>query len=259
MTEVSGQVALITGSSRGIGLGIAKALGAAGFSIALNDFGRDEELARVAEALRGEGIQAEAVPGDVSDITKHDSLLERAEGALGQLTTLVNNAGVGVMSRGDLLDATEESYDRCMAVNAKAHFFLTQAFARRLVGRTRPSELFHSIVNITSSNAVAASVQRGEYCASKAAAAMISKVFAARLGQENIAVFDVQPGLIETEMTAAVRETYQRRAEDGLTLFPRLGQPAEVGTIVRSLATGALPYMTGQVLSADAGMLVPRF
>jgi NAD(P)-dependent dehydrogenase (short-subunit alcohol dehydrogenase family) len=254
-----GQVALVTGSGRGIGLGIAKALGAAGFSVALNDFGRDDELAIAAETLRSEGIRVAAVPGDVSSLAGHVDLLRAAEDALGPLTTLVNNAGVGVLSRGDLLDVTEESYDRCMAINAKAHFFLTQAFAKRLVSQSRSPDLFYSVVNVTSSNAVAASVQRGEYCASKAAAAMISKVFAARLGQDGIAVFDVQPGLIETEMTAAVRETYQRRAEDGLTLFPRLGLPSEIGTIVRSLASGALPYMTGQVLSADAGMLVPRF
>lgn len=259
MTNGSGQVALVTGSGRGIGLAIAKALAAADFSIALNDLGRDEELTAVVEAMRRQGFRAVAIPGDVSGLSGHEDLLRKAEDALGPLTTLVNNAGVGVLSRGDLLDVTEESYDRCMAVNAKAHFFLTQAFARRLLGSKRSSALFYSIVNVTSSNAVAASVQRGEYCASKAAAAMISKVFAARLGPEGIAVFDVQPGLIDTEMTAAVKETYQRRAQEGLTLFPRLGQPDDIGTIVRSLATGALPYMTGQVLSADAGMLVARF
>lgn len=259
MTNGSGQVALVTGSGRGIGLAVAKALGVAGFAVALNDFGRDDELLQVVDGLRREGIRAVAVPGDVSDLSCHENLLRKTEDALGALTTLVNNAGVGVLSRGDLLDVTEESYERCMSVNAKAHFFLTQSFARRLIGRKRASTLFYSIVNVTSSNAVAVSVQRGEYCASKAAAAMISKVFAARLGQEGIAVFDVQPGLIETEMTAAVKETYQRRAQEGLTLFPRLGQPDDIGTIVRSLATGALPYMTGQVLSADAGMLVSRF
>ncbi|MBY5404649.1 3-ketoacyl-ACP reductase [Rhizobium leguminosarum] len=255
----SGQVALVTGAGRGIGLAIAKSLGEAGFSVALNDLGRDGGPEDAVDALRGEGVQAVAVPGDVSDLKGHADLLRSAEDALGPLTTLVNNAGVGVLSRGDLLDATEESYDRCMAVNTKAHFFLTQCFAKRLIGGGRVPGLFYSIVNVTSSNAVAVSVNRGEYCASKAAAAMISKVFAARLGREGIAVFDVQPGLIETEMTAAVKDIYQRRAEEGLTLFPRLGQPDEIGTIVRALVTGALPYMTGQVLSADAGMLVPRF
>jgi NAD(P)-dependent dehydrogenase (short-subunit alcohol dehydrogenase family) len=137
-------------------------------------------------------------------------------------------------------------------------FFLSQAFARRLLARER-SAAFHSIVNVTSSNAVAVAVQRAEYCASKAAAAMVSKALAVRLGAENIAVYDVQPGLIATEMTAAVIETYRQRAEDGLTLFPRIGAPEDMGAIIASLASGRLPYTTGQVISADAGMLVPRF
>jgi NAD(P)-dependent dehydrogenase (short-subunit alcohol dehydrogenase family) len=259
MADASRQAALVTGSGRGIGLAIAKALGAAGFAVALNDFGRDDELAREVDALLSVGVPAVAIPGDVSDLSKHQHMLRAAENALGPLTTLVNNAGVGVLARGDALDVTEESYDRCMAINAKAHFFLTQAFARNLIVAARAPDVFYSIVNVTSSNAVAVAVQRAEYCASKAAAAMISKVFAARLGQEGIAVFDVQPGLIETDMTAAVKDSYQRRAEEGLTLFPRLGQPGEIGIIVRTLATGALPYMTGQALSADAGLLVPRF
>jgi NAD(P)-dependent dehydrogenase (short-subunit alcohol dehydrogenase family) len=143
-------------------------------------------------------------------------------------------------------------------VNTKAMFFLSQAFAKRLLSRQRPA-LFHAIINVTSSNAMAVAVQRAEYCASKAAAAMVSKTLAVRLGPENIAVYDVQPGLIATEMTAPVIEMYRKRAEDGLTLFPRVGLPEDMGTIIASLATGKLPYTTGQVISADAGLLVPRF
>ncbi|MEM8915421.1 MAG: SDR family oxidoreductase, partial [Pseudomonadota bacterium] len=129
----------------------------------------------------------------------------------------------------------------------------------RLVARKRDPLLYHSIINVTSSNAVAVAVQRGEYCASKAAAAMISKTFAARLGAEEIAVFDVQPGLIATDMTSAVIETYEQRAKDGLTLMPRVGQPGEMGRVIASLASGKIPYTTGQAISADGGMLVPRF
>ena len=152
-----------------------------------------------------------------------------------------------------------ESYDRCMAVNAKAQFFLTQAFARRLLARERSRDLFHAIVNITSSNSIAVAEPRSEYCVSKAAAAMSSKAWAVRLGREEIAVYDVQPGLIATEMTAPVIAQYEERAMAGLTLIPRVGQPHDIGCIVASLATGKLPYTTGQVISADAGMLVPRF
>lgn len=252
-------VALVTGSSRGIGLAAAEALAKAGFAVAVNGPADDAELAAAVARIAALGVPVVAAPFDVTDIAGHAAALTRIEAALGPLTTLVNNAGVGVLSRGDLLDVTEASWDRCLTVNTKAMFFLSQAFARLLLSRPRASELFHAIVNVTSSNANAVAVQRSEYCASKAAAAMVSKALAVRLGAENIAVYDVQPGLIATEMTAPVIEAYTKRAEDGLTLFPRVGQPADMGKIIASLATGQLPYTTGQVISADAGMLVPRF
>lgn len=256
---MSRSCALVTGSSRGIGLAAARALARQGFSVALNAPSDDDELAAALEALRAEGRPVTAVPFDVSDLAAQDAALERVEAALGPLTTLVNNAGVGVLNRGDPLEVTEESWDRCHSVNAKAMFFLTQAFVRRLLGRKRDPALFHSIVNVTSSNAVAVAAPRAEYCASKAAAAMVSKAWAVRLGSENIAVYDVQPGVIETDMTAPVLESYDARAKEGLTLLPRLGQPEEVGEIIATLASGRLPYTTGQAISADAGMLVPRF
>lgn len=253
------QVALVTGSSRGIGLAAAEALAREGFAIAVNGPVADDELSRAVERIAALGVPVAAAPFDVSDLSLHDAELARIEAELGPLTTLVNNAGVGVLKRGDLLEVTEESWDRCLTINTKAMFFLSQAFARRLLARERPAALFHSIVNVTSSNAVAVAVQRAEYCASKAAAAMVSKALAVRLGSENIAVYDVQPGLIATDMTAPVIEMYRKRAEEGLTLFPRVGQPEEMGAIIASLATGKLPYTTGHAISADAGMLVPRF
>jgi 3-oxoacyl-[acyl-carrier protein] reductase len=255
---VSGRVALVTGASRGIGLAAAEALAADGFAVALNGLPDDPDLGGAVERLRARGAAAMAVPFDVADLAAHAPALDRVEAELGPLTTLVNNAGVGVLKRGDLLDVTPESFDRCMAVNARAVFFLSQAFARRLVGRDAAGA-FRSIVTVTSSNANAVAVQRAEYCASKAAAAMISKALAVRLGREGIAVYDVQPGLIATDMTAPVIDQYRARAEEGLTLLPRIGEPAEVGAIVATLASGRLPYTTGQVISADAGMLVPRF
>ena len=163
------------------------------------------------------------------------------------------------MERGDPLEVSEASWDRCLAVNAKAMFFLSQAFARRLLARNRDPDQFHSIVNVTSSNAVAVAQPRSEYCASKAAAAMVSKAWAVRLGPENVAVYDVQPGLVATAMTAPVIEEYEKRAKKGLTLFPRVGLPEEVGDVVAALASGKMPYTTGQAISVDAGMLVPRF
>ena len=256
---MSGLVALVTGSSRGIGLGAAKALAAEGVAVALNGPVDDDELRRAVEEVRALGVPVVAAPFDVTDLKAHDAALAQVEEALGPLTTLVNNAGVGVMQRGDPLEVSEASWDRCLSVNSKAMFFLTQAFAKRLLARERDPNLFHSVVNVTSSNAVAVAVPRSEYCASKAAAAMVSKAWAVRLGPENIAVYDVQPGLIATDMTAPVIAQYEKRAKDGLTLFPRVGQPADMGGIIAALATGKLPYTTGQAISADGGMLVPRF
>ncbi|MCY4169880.1 MAG: 3-ketoacyl-ACP reductase [Rhodobacter sp.] len=256
---MSRQVALVTGSGRGIGLATARALSMEGFAVAINDTDDSDDLADAQETLRAEGFQVASNPFDVTDLAGHEAALARTENMLGPLTTLVNNAGVGVMRRGDPLDVSAESWDRCVAVNARAMFFLIQAFSRRLLARERDGSLFHAVVNVTSANAVAVAVPRAEYCASKAAAAMVSKVWAARLGAEDIAVYDVRPGLIDTAMTASVIDGYRRRAAEGLTLFPRVGQPEDVGTVIASLASGRLPYTTGQAISVDAGMLVPRF
>ena len=253
------QIALVTGSGRGIGFAAAQALAAEGFAIALNGFQEDDDLKNASARLRDLGAQVTTAVFDVTNLAAHAGQLAAIEAALGPLTTLVNNAGVGVMSRGDPLDVTEESYDRCLSVNAKAMFFLCQAFAKLLLSRPRDPAAFHSIVNVTSANATAVAEARAEYCVSKAAASMVSKAFAVRLGREDIAVYDVQPGLIATEMTAAVIESYARRAADGLTLLPRVGQPEQIGRIIATLASGRLPYTTGQVISADAGLLVPRF
>ena len=257
---MSGQVALVTGSSRGIGFGAAKALAAEGFSVALNGRLDGEQLAQAVEAVHAVGApRAMSVAFDVSDLGAHDEALDRIEKQLGPLTTLVNNAGVGVLERGDPLHASEASWDRCLDINAKAMFFLIQNFSRRLLARERQPDTFLSIINVTSSNAVAVAEPRSEYCASKAAAAMVSKAWAVRLGRENVAVYDLQPGLITTDLTAPVIEQYEQRAKGGLTLFPRIGTPEEMGTIIASLATGRLPYTTGLPIPADAGMLVPRF
>ncbi len=255
----AGQVAFVTGSSRGIGRASAVALARKGFAVAVNAPPGEETLHDAVAEVEAEGGQAFAVPLDVVKLDGHDRALEAIETALGPLTTLVNNAGVGVISRGDPLDVTEESWDRCTSVNMKALFFLTQAFARRLLSRDRDPALFHAIVNVTSSNASAVAVPRAEYCASKAGAAMVSRAWAARLGAENISVYDVQPGLIATDMTAPVIADYEARAKEGLTLLPRVGTADEMGAIIATLAAGDLPYTTGQVIAADGGLLVPRF
>jgi NAD(P)-dependent dehydrogenase (short-subunit alcohol dehydrogenase family) len=170
---------------------------------------------------------------------------------------LVNNAGVSVLSRGDLLDVTPESYDRCQAVNTRGTFFLTQAFARRLL-KTRGAG-HPSIVTVSSANAVAPSIARGEYCISKAGASMITKLFAARLSDAGIGVYEIQPGFIETDMTAPSKARYDALIEGGLTVIRRFGTPEEVGRIAATLASGLLPYTSGQVIQADGGLLSVRY
>jgi 3-oxoacyl-[acyl-carrier protein] reductase len=256
---VTGYAALITGASRGIGKGIASALAARGFAIAANELTASRELESTIDELKALGVDAAPAVGDVSDLSQHQSILDAAEHGVGPLTTLVNNAGVSVLQRGDLLDVSPESYDRCQTVNARGTFFLTQACARRLLSRQAPARLHRSIITISSSNSEAVSTARGEYCISKAAAAMISKLFAVRLGGDEIGSYEIRPGLIETPMTAVVKETYENRIRQGLTVIRRMGQPSDIGSIAVALATGQLAFCTGQTLYADGGLTIPRF
>ena len=183
--------ALVTGARRGIGKAIALSLGRAGFDVAVADLDAGKELQAVSEEIKSMGRKGVAIQADIADISSHARILDEAEVALGPLTTLVNNAGVSVLSRGDLLDVTPESFDRCMTVNARGSFFLTQAFAKRV--RKMTGKDHRSIVTITSANATAVSIARGEYCMSKSAASMMSKLFAARLSDEGIGVYESSP------------------------------------------------------------------
>jgi len=253
------QVALVTGSSRGIGEGIAQALAKAGFDVAVNAEVDTPELWATVEQLGALGIRAAGYVADVSDIRAHGRLLGDVEAELGPLTTLVNNAGVSVLARGDMLDVSPESFDRCLSVNTRAVFFLTQSFVRRLLSRDREPGAHYSIINISSANAIAAGTTRVEYCVSKAAVSMITKCFAVRLGSEGVTVYEIQPGIIETNMTRPVLQGYQQRIADGLTLTPRVGTPEDVGSIATAMATGRLAYCTGLTVAADGGLLVPRF
>jgi len=251
------QAAMVTGARRGIGKAIALSLADQGFHVAVVDAVQSDELAAVAAEIMARGRKAAAITGDIADIGGHKALLDQAEAELGPLTTLVNNAGVSVLSRGDLLDVTAESYDRCLAVNTRGTFFLTQAFARRALRNAAGGH--RSIVTISSANAVAPSIARGEYCISKAGASMITKLFAARLSNEGIGVYEVQPGFIETDMTAPSKAKYDALIEGGLTVIKRFGTPQEVARIVVTLAAGLLPYTSGQVIQADGGLLSVRY
>jgi NAD(P)-dependent dehydrogenase (short-subunit alcohol dehydrogenase family) len=250
--------AMVTGARRGIGRAIAMAMAGAGFDVALNDVAASDEIEQAAQDIRKMGRQAVVVTSDISDISQHGQMLDRGEEAIGPLTTLINNAGVSVLNRGDLLDVTPESYDRCLDINTRGTFFLTQTFARRLLARERPATE-HAIITISSANAIGVSINRGEYCISKAGVSMISKLFAARLANEGIGVYEIQPGFIATEMTAPSKARYDGMIAGGLTAMNRWGTPEDVARIAVTMATGGLPYTVGQIVAADAGLLTVRY
>jgi NAD(P)-dependent dehydrogenase (short-subunit alcohol dehydrogenase family) len=259
MARSSKGTALITGARGGIGRAIALALATEGFDVAVSDLKASDDLRAVANEVKAIGARATALGGDIGDIASHARLLDAAEAAIGPLTCLVNNAGVSVMSRGDLLDVTPESYDHCQAVNTRGTFFLTQTFARRLMARERDPALHHAVVTVSSANATAVSIARGEYCVSKAGVSMVSKLFAARLADHGIGVYEIQPGFIETAMTAPSKAKYDALIEQGLTVIKRFGTPEEVGRIAATLALGLLPYTSGQAIQADGGLLMVRY
>jgi len=255
-------VALVTGARRGIGRATALALARAGFDVAANDLEAGDGLAATVRAVESEGARACAVPGDIAAIDGHAALLDAVTSGLGRLDCLVNNAGVSVLSRGDLLDVSPESYDRCLAVNTRGTFFLTQAFARRLVAAPPPDDgIPRSIVTITSVNAEAASINRGEYCISKAALSMSSRLFALRLAEvgAGIGVWEVRPGFIETEMSAPSKARYDDYISRGMTAIRRWGRPEDVAQVIVTLASGGLPYAVGEAIHVDGGLTIAKF
>lgn len=254
-------VAIITGAARGIGRACALALGASGFNLLLVDIEADDNgpLRDVTRDVGALGVEAAAIVADVAQLDLHAHMLAAAVGRWGRLDCLVNNAGVGAMRRGDVLDVTLESFDRCIDVNTRAVFFLTQAAARHMLAQGEIGRQHRSIVNITSSNAVAVSITRGEYCVSKCASSMTTQVFAVRLAEAGIGVYEVRPGIIETEMTLPVKDRYDRAIADGLVPAKRWGYPADVASTVRSMAEGRLIYTVGQAVTVDGGLTVPRF
>jgi NAD(P)-dependent dehydrogenase (short-subunit alcohol dehydrogenase family) len=250
-------VALVTGASRGIGRAAAVALAGAGFDVVI-DYAANEAAARECQALCRQAAPDSAIEicqADVGSADARGRLLDFVERRFGRIDCLVNNAGIAPRVRADLLEATEASFDEIIGVNLKGPYFLTQAVARRMVELrgTLGAAYRPSIITVSSISAYAASIARGDYCVSKAGLAMMTKLFAARLAEHDIPVFEVRPGIIKTDMTSAVEAVYDRRIADGLTPIRRWGTPEDVGAAVAVLARGALPFSTGQVVDVDGG------
>jgi NAD(P)-dependent dehydrogenase (short-subunit alcohol dehydrogenase family) len=252
-------IALITGGSRGIGHGIALALAHAGCALAINGVRPETDVAAALAALRAAGAEVIYCRGNIADGADRAAVLERVASHYGRLNWLVNNAGVAPSKRMDLLDTTEESFDRVLGVNLRGAFFLSQACARWLVAQKEAATDFAGgIINVSSVSATVASVNRGEYCVAKAGLGMVTQLFAARLGAHGLPVYEVRPGVIRTDMTAAVTEKYDRLIAGGLCVTPRWGEPADVGRAVAALVRGDFPYSTGQVIMVDGGLTLPR-
>jgi 3-oxoacyl-[acyl-carrier protein] reductase len=254
--------AIVTGAFRGIGKGCALALAASGFNVLLNDRSPDNDRELSQQIVEEVGkLGAEGIPfgADVADLDRHQEMIEAAVAHWGRLDCLVNNAGVTVRQRGDLLAVTPQSFDHCINVNTRAVFFLSQAVARHMLKQGDIQGHHRSIINITSSNAVAASVTRGEYCISKCATSMTTKLFGLRLASEGIGVYEVRPGIIETDMTRPVKEVYDAMIGENLVPMRRWGFPSDVASTVRCMAEGRLLYSVGQAVTIDGGLTISRF
>ena len=250
--------ALVTGAARGIGRAIAIELAQSGFDIAGNDLEYDANdksagLGNTEERVERLGVGFEPVPGDIADLHTHGAMLQATLARFGRVDVLVNNAGVGPLKRLDFLDTTPESFDRVLGVNLRGTFFLTQTIARHMVDRD-PSELPPAIIFITSISADFSSPSRAEYCVAKAGLSQLSTVCADRLAEFGVNVFEVRPGVIETDMTAPVKEKYDERIAGGLIPQARWGKPEDVARAVAALARGDFGYSTGGVFEVSGGM-----
>lgn len=275
------KVALVTGGSRGIGFGIAEKLAAEKWDVIINGVRDESAVAESLATLRQHGGRVGYAQGDIGSAAGRAAILAATRAFCGSELArdatssgidptrypllaarsflLVNNAGVAPKVRADLLETTEESYDRVVDTNLKGVFFLTQALARDMVAAKQADPAFSgTIITISSVSSTMVSINRGEYCIAKTGLSMMSQLFAARLGAEGIPVYEVRPGVIKTDMTAGVTAKYDKLIADGLFTQPRWGFPEDVGKAVAALARGDLAYSTGQVIMVDGGMTIPR-
>jgi 3-oxoacyl-[acyl-carrier protein] reductase len=250
-------VAMVTGAGRGIGKAIAKELAALGWDLVINR--AESEPQPVKQEIEQLAAQCEFVPGDISLGGIRAQIVEAARSRFGRCDLLVNNAGVAPLERRDILDATEASYDRVMGINLKGPFFLTQLVANWMIQQKKrhPRRAFR-IINIGSISAYTSSPSRGEYCISKAGLSMVTKLYADRLAEYDIGVFEVSPGIIATDMTSAVKDKYDKLIAEGLTPIRRWGRPEDVARAVGAITEGRLDFCTGTVIHVDGGFHVRR-
>ncbi|MGC4037273.1 MAG: 3-ketoacyl-ACP reductase [Chitinophagaceae bacterium] len=254
------KIALITGGSRGIGYGIAQHLAESGFDIAINGVREEGAVEDVLRELRNSGAKVLYCQGDTGSSSDRKTILQNVKDHFGRLDVFVNNAGVAPKERRDLLEMSEESFDYVLNINLKGSFFLAQQVANWMIEQKKSDTTFRGcIINVNSVSANVASVNRGEYCISKAGLAMVTQLLAVRLGEYDIPVYEVRPGVISTDMTAGVKEKYDKLLSEGLSVQKRWGFPDDVGKAVSAIAAGNFPYSTGQVFMIDGGLTLRRF
>lgn len=256
---MSGAVALITGASRGIGRGAALALAERGWAVVINFRGNTEAAEDTLRAVEQAGGRSLLVQADVSSTIDRERLIDETLRHFGRIDALVNNAGMAPRQRVDLLDLSEASYDEVMAVNLKGPFFLTQRAAKTMIelieAQTMPRGV---IINMGSISAYTSSLNRAEYCVSKAGMAMMTQLYADRLAAHNINVYEIRPGIIDTDMTSVAKAKYDKLIAEGLTPIRRWGTPEDVGRAVAAIAEGAFPMSTGEVINVDGGFHLRR-
>jgi 3-oxoacyl-[acyl-carrier protein] reductase len=259
-------VAIVTGASRGIGKAIAKELASLGYNIVGNhcDFtangkGDESKANQTQKEIEKLGVKCEFLRGDISKAEDRKKLVDLAKSKFGRADFLVNNAGVAPLKRMDILESTEESYDRVMGINLKGPYFLTQLVANWMIEQKKqhPQRAFR-IVNTGSMSAYTSSTARGEYCVSKAGIGMMTMLYADRLAEFGIGVFEIRPGIIATDMTSVVKDKYDKLIAEGLTPIKRWGQPEDVAKAVGAIAEGRLDFSTGQVINVDGGFHIRR-
>ena len=253
------KVALVTGAGRGIGLGVAKCLASEGCDIVVGDIHEEATIQAALDELRQLGADVLYCRADVADSAAREAMLTEIRQRFGHLNVLVNNAGVAPRVRADILEATEESYEWVMRINLQGPYFLTQAVANWMIEQQQKQDGFEGcIVNISSISATVASPSRGEYCISKAGVSMATQLWAVRLGEYDLPVYEIRPGVIQTDMTKTVKAKYDKLIGEGLMVQARWGLPADIGKAAAMLVRGELAYSTGQVIMVDGGMTLQR-